>query len=55
MRDDKRSVSGKGTGKTYEPPRLHQYGSLLDIVRMKGVAGETDPLGGQPTKSTSQS
>lgn len=44
-----------GARRKYEPPRLRQYGSLTDIVRMKGVAGQTDPIGGQPTKTTTAS
>lgn len=41
--------------KKYETPRLRQYGSLIDIVLMKGVAGAFDALSGLNTKQTAGS
>ncbi len=52
MREDKRGVVAKDASKTYEPPRLRQYGSLIEIVQGKGQGSATDPVGGQPTKQT---
>lgn len=55
MADESSKASKTMRRKPYEPPRLRQYGSLIDVVRMKGVAGQTDPIGGQPTKQTTAS
>lgn len=55
MADETRKAGKITQRKQYEPPRLRQYGTLNEIVRMKGVAGQTDPIGGQPTKQTTAS
>lgn len=55
MADETRKAGKIAERKHYEAPRLRQYGTLNEIVKMKGVAGQADPIGGQPTKTTTAS
>ncbi len=38
---------------SYSPPRLTEYGSLAQLVRVKGPGAAHDPVGCLTTKTTS--